>query len=278
MTLDEAKRLGKIGVNVAENVKIKERDRHEEEVTILSKEELAAFLMAGAKLGKRENAFARLIGLHGLRASELRGLPWRFVSFDLGTIFIGQRADRWGTIGSPKTKKSRRTIPLTPSALQALREWRDESGGRDLVFPHPSGRPMYYSELVERVFDPIMRAADLTKKGSDGKERHVYSLHPFRHTTASIWIEQGFSAKRVSQLLGHSSIQVTFDLYGHLIDLRASPSDLMRQVEDAICGKEGKPDENFARAKTVCHDLDPQLGSNNAPRTLAFEPPPLTPL
>jgi integrase len=259
MILDEATRLGKIGKNVAKDVKIKVRDRHKENVTILSKNELGSFLRAAEDLGEKEHAFARLLGLHGMRASELRGLPWHYVSLDAGTVYIGQRADRWNKLGSPKSTKSRRTIPLTPSALRALREWHRVSGGEGLVFPHQSGRPMYYSELVEHVFDPIMFAAELTVTNSKGKTVHRYSLHPFRHTSASIWIEQGFSAKRVSQLLGHSSIQVTFDLYGHLIDLRHSGSDLMRQVEEAICGEQVVQEE--ADGEPELHDVsvDEQL-------------------
>lgn len=194
-----------------------------------------------------------------MRASELRGLPWHCVSLEAGTVYIGQRADRWNKLGSPKSKKSRRTIPLTPSAVRALREWRRVSGGKGLVFPHHSGRPMYYSELVEHVFDPIMFAAELTVTNSKGKKVHRYSLHPLRHTTASIWIEQGFSAKRVSQLLGHSSIQVTFDLYGHLIDLRLSGSELMRQVEDAICGEQVASAEADEKPEVDDLSVDEQL-------------------
>jgi integrase len=234
MTLTEAVRVGRISKNVAADVTIKERGRHKEPVTILTVEELNLFLDAAEALGNEANAFANLISFQGLRASEIRGLPWKYVNLDAGTIYIGQRADKWCKVGVPKSKKSRRFIPLTPSTAEALRAWREESGGEGFVFQHPSQRPYNYGELVELIFDPIMFAAGLTKERENGTLTRRYSLHPFRHTTASIWIEQGFSPKRICQLMGHSSIQVTFDLYGHLIDLKHSADDLMRQLEKSV--------------------------------------------
>ena len=61
---------------------------------------------------------------------------------------------------------------------------------------------------------PIQLAAGHVKAKDQAKPS--YSLHPFRHATASMWIEQGLNPKRVQYLMGHSSIQVTFDTYGHL--------------------------------------------------------------
>jgi len=57
----------------------------------------------------------------GMRASELRGLRWRDVDLDAGTIHVAQRANTWGTIGSPKSAAGRRDIPLVPMAVNALR-------------------------------------------------------------------------------------------------------------------------------------------------------------
>src|SRR5262249_39340084 len=60
----------------------------------------------------------------GLRASELRGLRWTDVDLDKAELTVRQRADRWGKIGSPKSDAGRRTIPLAPMVVSALREWR----------------------------------------------------------------------------------------------------------------------------------------------------------
>jgi integrase len=68
----------------------------------------------------------------GLRASELRGLTWSAVDLDGRTLTVRQRADRWRTMGSPKSASAKRTVPLAPIVVNALREWR-------LACPTPGG-------------------------------------------------------------------------------------------------------------------------------------------
>src|SRR6266496_2301001 len=77
----------------------------------------------------------------GLRASELRGLQWSDVDLDAGELTVRQRADRWGTIGSPKSHASKRAVPLAPMVVNALREWRlaCPEGSAGLVFPNTKG-------------------------------------------------------------------------------------------------------------------------------------------
>jgi integrase len=73
----------------------------------------------------------------GLRASELRGLTWDAVEFDRRVLTVRQRADRWGTIGSPKSDSGKREVPLAPIVVNTLREWRlaCPNGAMNLVFP-----------------------------------------------------------------------------------------------------------------------------------------------
>src|SRR5262249_53267230 len=73
----------------------------------------------------------------GLRASELRGLAWNDVELGKATLTVRQRADRWNTIGDPKSLSSKREIPLAPMLVNALREWKVAcpKGGMNLVFP-----------------------------------------------------------------------------------------------------------------------------------------------
>ncbi|MXP29574.1 tyrosine-type recombinase/integrase [Porphyrobacter algicida] len=225
----------KVSVNVAEKVKIKTSKRHRSRPEFFQMEEVNSALSASLKLGPRYRAFAHLFWLHGLRSSEGRGLPWESVNLEKGTVIISQRADRWRTIGPPKSETSFRTIPMTPSCVKALTAWKSEvkPAPDDLVFPDREGRPMSYFQQISQLYDPIMFESGLTKTVK-GKLRHLRSLHATRHTTASIWIEMGFSAKRVQTLIGHSSIQITFDLYGHLFDLKESAADMMRSVDDWV--------------------------------------------
>ena len=72
----------------------------------------------------RDRTFLLVAVFAGLRASELRGLPWKDVNFKKAELQITQRADRFGKIGPPKTRAARRTIPLPPTVVSALREWK----------------------------------------------------------------------------------------------------------------------------------------------------------
>lgn len=77
-----------------------------------------------------------------MRASELRGLTWSAVDFDTKTIAVRQRADEWGAIGMPKSAAGQREIPVLPTVLNTLREWklRCPQGELDLVFLNTVGK------------------------------------------------------------------------------------------------------------------------------------------
>jgi integrase len=144
-----------------------------------------------------------------MRASELRGLVWDAVDFEKKLIHVRQRADLWGTIGDPKSAAGDRVIPMAPIVVNTLREWKlaYPNGKLGLVLPNGNGNVESHANISARGFAPLQRnALDEVK----------YGLHSLRHFFASWAIEQGFSAKRLQALLGHSSIQMTFDTYGHL--------------------------------------------------------------
>lgn len=149
----------------------------------------------------------------GLRASELRGLRWSDVDFEARQINVAQRADVFHKIGRLKSNAAYRSIPLPPMALNALREWKliCPKGDAGLVFPNGAGRVESLSNLVQRGFNPIQVAAGVSNEAGKAK----YGLHALRHACAALWIENGMNPKRIQKLMGHSSIQMTFDRYGH---------------------------------------------------------------
>jgi integrase len=154
-----------------------------------------------------------------LRASELRGLRWRDVDLKVGELHVRQRADRFGTIGVPKSKAGSHTVPLAPELVSALKAWKlacpiSEAG---LVFPSSTGKVEHHVTMLHGV-ETVMRAAGVVDRDGEPK----YALHGFRHFFASWCInpkERGgreLPPKVVQHLLGHSSIVMTLDTYSHL--------------------------------------------------------------
>jgi integrase len=157
----------------------------------------------------------------GLRASELRGLTWNDIDFEKGVVTVRQRADRWNKIGNPKSKAGKsRAVPLVPMVINTLREWKlaCPKGSNDLVFPTGFGTVQSLADLY-RSLRPVQTAAGIAKP---------YGLHALRHSAASLFIQEGWSPKRVQVVMGHSSIQVTFDTYGHLFKTPDEKEELAR--------------------------------------------------
>jgi integrase len=207
--IGDACRRGLVAQNVATGTTIgrdKRRQRRlEVGVDVPTPIEVRTLLDAA---GQRARAFLALAALAGLRASEIRGLPWSAVDLGLRpAVTIRQRADRWGTIGQPKSREGQRTVPLGERATLALREWRlAQPPGRTLVFGNASDRATRLESLQPSVVDPVMKRAGLS-----------YSLHKLRHYAISAWLAAGIDPKTVQNWAGHATLALTLDTYGHMI-------------------------------------------------------------
>jgi integrase len=227
----EARRRGLASVDPTGGLDLNLSTREDPRVVIPSKVELQA-IIAGAA-GRWRPVILTAI-FCGLRGSELRGLRWSDVDLEGRQINVSQRADAFHKIGRLKSKAGYRTIPCPPMVINALREWKliCPKGDLGLVFPTGNGNVESHSNIVQRGFHPILLAAGLTAPQpvlNDAGEpiinnagqpvmREVgkYGLHTLRHACASLWIDNGMNAKRIQTLMGHSTIQMTFDTYGHL--------------------------------------------------------------
>lgn len=228
--LTEAQARGLLAQNVALAVKIPTAPRKRSKVVIPSKDELRAILAAAAASEDlMARAMVELIIYTGLRASEVRGLAWRFVDLKTGKVRVESRADARGIHDAPKSVAGVRTVPIPVGLVATMREWKLACPHHvdDLVFPSPKGRVLSHGVMAKNYLKPIIVAAGVTKSGEDDDEAVAkYTAHVFRHAAASLWIDQGLNPKRVQTLVGHSSIQVTFDTYGHLFEERDhGPSD-----------------------------------------------------
>jgi integrase len=203
-------------------------------VDIPTREEIKAIVEAAA--GRWRPLLLTAI-FTGLRASELRGLRWADVDLDKRELHVRQRADRYHDIGKPKSDAGERTVPLTPILVNTLREWKlacpkSELG---LVFPTGAGNVEAHSNIVHRGLAPTLVAAGVVvpEIGPDGKpsrddeakpvmQAKYTGLHAFRHFYACWCINRRVDgglelpAKVVQERLGHSSITMTLDVYGHL--------------------------------------------------------------
>jgi integrase len=182
----------------------------------------------------------------GLRASELRGLRWEDVNFEDREISIKQRADAKNRIGKLKSKAAYRSIPMPSMVVNTLREWRllCPKGEAGLVFPSGAGKVESHSNVAQRGLEPILRAAGIVvlEDGldDDGKpvkiEKPKYGLHSLRHAAASLWIQNGTNAKRIQTLMGHSSITLTFDRYGHWFADEAADQKAAEDIQVRLLG------------------------------------------
>ncbi len=166
----------------------------------------------------------------GMRSSELRGLRWQDVDLKKAEIRVNQRADEFGKIGRPKSEAGVRTIPVPPLVVNALKAHKlKQANDAVLVFGNPEGDPRSHTNIINKGLIPAMVRAGVTVDSGeiDGKGNPVLKakytgLHALRHFYAS-WLinrkEDGGLAlpvKMVQERLGHASIVMTMDVYGHL--------------------------------------------------------------
>ena len=154
----------------------------------------------------------------GLRRGELLGLRWVDVDLDGAELHVRQAIQRVGGelhFTAPKTRHSRRTIPLPALAVDALREhrarqaaerlaagtaWRDSG----LVFTTATGTPIEPRNL-NRHWYALRKRADLPP----------VRLHDLRHTCVTLLLDAGVPPHIVQVIAGHSGIQVTMSIYAH---------------------------------------------------------------
>ena len=214
--LAEAERWGLVGRNVAAFVTPPRFQRRE--MVTLSPEQARVFLAASER--DRFHALYVVALTTGMRQGELLALRWRDVDFDTRSIMVQgslQRVAGKLTILEPKTASSRRRIALTATAVDTLRrhrigqsEQRLRAGpgweDRDLVFTNSVGRPIEVTNLLRRSFRPILEEASLPR----------IRFHDLRHTAATLMLGRGVHPKVVAEMLGHSQISTTLDLYSHV--------------------------------------------------------------
>ena len=183
-----------------------------EDVKVFTREQ-AAQLLAAARGDRLEALYSVALAL-GLRQGEALGLQWADVDLEASVLHVRQQLLR--TKGSlvlapVKTAKSRRDIVMPASIVTALREHRQRqiSAGKaaiGFVFATANGSGIDARNLV-RMFKALLKRAGLPD----------CRFHDLRHGAASLMLAQGVSPKVLQSILGHSQIQVTMDVYAHVM-------------------------------------------------------------
>ena len=224
--LADAQRAGMVGRNVAalaQPPRLTHRER-----PILNAEQARA-LIEGTQ-GDRYHALYVLAVTTGMRSAELLGLTWDRIDLVAGCVAVEQsllRVDGQWRLGAPKTDKSRRVIPLTPVAVEALRAHRARQAAeaptdhRGLVFTTPTGKPVWGSNLL-----PLLRA-HLARLGLP-----KVGIHDLRHSAATVLYANGVALETISDMLGHSTVRVTQDLYRHRVE--ALSVEAAKRMQEAV--------------------------------------------
>jgi integrase len=144
----------------------------------------------------------------GLRRGELRALRCENVDLAAGIIHVEHGWDDVAGAQDPKSEAGRRGVPIAGRLRDYLDTLKLETGrgGTDLFFGDTARDPFSPSK-VQRIADRAWKEAGLPR----------VTLHELRHSYASLLIDSGENLKALSTYCGHSSIQVTLDLYGHLL-------------------------------------------------------------
>lgn len=191
-----------------------------QEIVPLTEEQARRLL--DAVRGHRLEALYRVALSLGLRRGEVLALRWEDIDFSKATLRV-TGALQWvdgKLVRTPtKTKRSNRTLPLPSILKRALlhhRQLQEEERRRlgnlwqenGLVFPSEIGTPLNPYNLI-RHFKLMLKKAGLPT---------TVRFHDLRHSAATLLLAQGVPLKVVSDLLGHSSIVITADVYGHVVE------------------------------------------------------------
>jgi integrase len=191
------------------------------EMKSFSPEEADRFLKAAAE--DRWGTLWTVALTTGMRPGEYLALRWPDVDLKAGTVTIKRalvrRKDGGWAFEEPKTARSRRTIPLPPSAVAALVEHKRRQAeerlakgpaykNQDLVFATSTGSPLDQINLLRRHFRPLLKAAGLPT---------TFRVYDLRHTCATLLLAAGENPKVVSERLGHASVALTLDIYSHVL-------------------------------------------------------------
>ncbi len=216
--IKQALKVGYVTRNVIEATEPPRIQRHE--VKPMTVGQAQKLLTVAKTTGIREYVAVLLALETGMRKGEIFGLKWPDIDFDNLTISVQRTLATTGKgifIHEPKTVRSRRKIAVTSSLLKELKHYRKQQleqklsmganyDDQDFVLTSLVGTP-YHPNKFHKAYRGILKKSNLEQ----------FNFHVLRHTHAAILFQQGVHPKVVQERLGHASINMTMDIYGHLM-------------------------------------------------------------
>lgn len=183
------------------------RPRQEkQEFAYLNQEEIKRFLEGASP---DYFAFFATAVLTGARQGELIALRWKNIDLERGLVRIERSYNNLNGESDPKTRSGKRSIVISDELLKILKDHHAAVGGspNDLVFQNGAGHHINHQNMMTREFYPALKRAGLPRM----------RFHDLRHTYAAILITMGENIKFIQRQLGHASLTITMDTYGHLL-------------------------------------------------------------
>ena len=237
--LEQAVRNGLLESNVNKYTVLP--GKSEKEISPMTEKEVSIFLECCQ--GERLEALYVLELFTGLRKGEISGLRWSDIDWGLGRMMIARSLEPISyndeesagpklILTTPKTKSSKRWVALAPYVIQKLKEHRERQdyeklafkdiySDQGMIFCREDGSFLHPRYLTDD-FHRILKKAELPR----------HRFHDLRHTVASMLLNANENPKAIQELLGHSSISTTLDIYAHLSD--SSKHETVNKIYDIL--------------------------------------------
>jgi integrase len=247
--LQSAVKWNLIPRNVCKLVSPPRRERFE--VNVLSLEEIQKLLNIAK--GRQIEGIVCLAVATGLRRGELMGLKWQDIDLDAGTLQVKRILSRvpskmpgQGYVeAETKTKKSRRSIVIAPFAIEALRQHRVRQLEAKLKAGSKWQETGYvFCTSIGTHVNPTRDILDPFKALLEEAGLRDIRFHDLRHSAATLLLSAGVHPKVVQEILGHSQISITMDIYSHVLpNMQQDAMSKLDTLIDKPKGKNGKTSE-----------------------------------
>jgi integrase len=206
-------------------VRKEEIDEDEDEIgNYFTKDELLAFMDIVKKSNDHKwYALFRLLAFSGCRKGEILALTWDDLNFTKNTLNINKTLtlglENKIVVQPPKTKKSKRVLPMDESTMAIMKEWKSQQA-KDMLklgFNTLGKKQLVFTNLKNAYINP-QKVGQKVEAFCKKIELRIITPHGFRHTHCSLLFEAGATIKEVQDRLGHTDIKTTMNIYAHVTE------------------------------------------------------------